>query len=321
MFIVVGSPSANAITGEVIVGAGAEPLFCQQVSDILTEVINSFEDGNLTPQHTMFTKEGFRTTTQLLKQTGMKNARRTHRTNLVNLDRGGWEVRDIKVKVKLGETANNEVQAATDPTEYLVFDLTPKGLIDNVNFSVARGHVKKLIDDGKRLGDSARRLKILQTVEIFRTAYCRKDLDYLNRIFSDDALIIVGRVLKPREDIPDMLQSSGLGKERIQFVRRTKAEYLAGLEVVFKRNAFVKVVFDSLDVLQHGDDPDLYGVSLKQNWYSSTYSDTGWVFLLWDFKDDHNPTIYVRSWQPEKFEDDSIIGLYDFKIERGKAQD
>ena len=63
-------------------------------------------------------------------------------------------------------------------------------------------------------------------------------------------------------------------------------------------------------------DPRLYGVTLKQRWTSSTYSDTGYVFLLLDFADPDYPLIHVRSWQPERFDDGSIISLQDFEIIR-----
>ena len=89
-----------------------------------------------------------------------------------------------------------------------------------------------------------------------------------------------------------------------------------GDSIFFTYNAFVKVVFDSVEIMRHEKDQDLYGVTLKQNWYSSTYSDTGWVFLLWDFKDEKNPMIYVRSWQPERFKDGSIIDVHEFIIAR-----
>lgn len=321
IFMVIGTSCAFGMTGEVIIDAGADPEFCRQVSEHLTEVLNSFEDGSIAARRQCFTEEGYTAACRLKEQTGLKNARRVHRTNLIKLDRGGWEVRDIKVKVELGETADNKVQAASDPVEYLVFELTSQGLVNYVNFAAERVHVKKLVEDGLRLKDAARRMKILQTVEIFRTAYCVKDLDYLKRIYSDDALIIVGKVLEPRKDIPDMLKHSILDDKKIKFVKRTKKEYIKGLESVFQNNAFVKVVFDSLEVYRHNGDPDLYGVTLKQNWYSSAYSDTGWVFLLWDFKNENEPLIYVRSWQPEPFEDGSILGLYDFKIERGTGNE
>ncbi len=309
--------SAQAVLGEVLL-SGADESITLEISQVLSKVINSFETSDLSTCNNYFTPEGYTIAADILTKVQMQNGRRTHRTNLLKLPAGGWEVRDIKVLVDLGETDQNPVLSATNPNQYLVFQLTEDGLISDMRFAIENTHYKKLVEDGLRLNDFARRQQILQTVEIFRTAYCRKDTEYLKRIYSDDALIIVGRVLEPRQDLPDMLESSALDRKKIEFIRKSKSEYLSSLDSVFTRNAFVKVVFDSIDVIRHEVDHDLYGVSLKQNWYSSTYSDTGWVFLLWDFKDEKNPTIYVRSWQPERFEDGSIIDLYEFEIVRSK---
>ena len=46
--------------------------------------------------------------------------------------------------------------------------------------------------------DIERRIKILSYCERLRTAYNQKDLDYINMIFSDDALIITGTVIQTR---------------------------------------------------------------------------------------------------------------------------
>lgn len=303
------SPS-YAVFGEIVITGGGDDSFCKTVSNRLTDVVNQLETGDLEPQLDAFTPDGYKYARDLLKEVPMENAsRRPQKTHLLTLPDGGYEVRDIKVKVRMGDTPGN-------PYEYLVFELNKAGLITDIRFAIERTHTRRILDEGKRLNDFARRQKILQTMEIFRTAYNRKDLDYLKQVYSDNAVIIVGHVVKQRDDLPDMLKTSGMDKKKIEFLRKSKAEYLADLGRAFARNATVEVVFDSLEITRHNDDPYLYGVTVKQNWYSSTYSDTGWVFLLWDFKDEANPTIYVRSWQPETFEDGSIINLYQFRIIR-----
>jgi len=64
--------------------------------------------------------------------------------------------------------------------------------------------------------------------------------------------------------------------------------------------------------LRKGINSDVYGINIKQNYYSSTYADQGYLFLMVDLKDNNRPKIYVRAWQPEKFDDGHIIGLSDF---------
>jgi len=305
-----------AIVGQVILTDGGTPVLRDKISQSLTEVLNGIEGGDVSNHGAYFTLDGLVSFNDLLKKVPMKNAQRTKTTILLRLPAGGWEVRDIKVKVDLGETANNSVSAASNPNQYLVFQITESGLIEDVRFAIEKPHWEAIVEQGRLLDDFARRQTILQTVEILRTAYCRKDLEYLKKIYSDDALIIVGKVVKKKENAPDYLTSSSLSKDKIEFIKLSKKQYLNGLESVFARNAFVKVIFDSVEIMRHEKDHDLYGVTLKQNWYSSTYSDTGWVFMLWDFKDERNPMIYVRSWQPERFEDGSVIDVHEFIIAR-----
>jgi beta-xylosidase len=76
---------------------------------------------------------------------------------------------------------------------------------------------------------------------------------------------------------------------------------------VFKNNKYIDVQFDEIEVMNHPVHQDIYGVTLRQVWGSSSYNDTGWVFLLIDFTDEYEPCINVRTWQPEKYSDGRII--------------
>lgn len=305
-FLLIPQP-VNAMTGEVIITGGADEAFRDRISGILTRIINLLEDGNIALLQDSFTAEGYNESCDLLECVEMSNASPVHESCLLKLPRGGWEVRDIRVKVSMGDTEGN-------PYQYLVFTLNPEGMIAGVRFAMELTHYRHIVEEGERLKDFAFRQQILQFIEVFRTAYNRKDLDYLKKIYSDDALIIVGRVIKARPDLPDMLEQSYLGQDKIEFIRTSKANYIRNLARVFQCNAFVKVVFDSIGVLQHDSINKIYGVTLRQEWHSSTYSDLGWVFLMIDFRDEEQPIIHVRSWQPEKFPDGSVLGLYDFKL-------
>ncbi len=141
-----------------------------------------------------------------------------------------------------------------------------------------------------------RRTKILSFVERFRTAYCRKDINFMNQIFSDDALIVTGTVVQTR---PNDL---GQANTKVVYNRQNKQQYLANLRRAFARNKYIEVKFEVLDgecgVTQSQNNPNVYGVRLRQEWRSSNYSDDGYVFLLWDFRDEDHPEIKVRTWQP-----------------------
>jgi hypothetical protein len=155
-----------------------------------------------------------------------------------------------------------------------------------------------VVNKGVDVTDTRRRLEILNFVEAFRSYYDEKDIASLQQVYSDDALIITGRVIQRRSfqnDQPTL-------KPEIVYSKKNKEQYLKSLESTFRRNKFIKVSFDSIQVVRHPAKPNFYGVTLHQNWKSSSYQDDGYVFLLWEFKDDNDehPIVHVRTWQPDR---------------------
>jgi hypothetical protein len=110
-----------------------------------------------------------------------------------------------------------------------------------------------------------------------------------------------------------------LGKIRVVYQTQTKKEYIETLKNrIFKYNKYVNIVFDEIKIVKDLKYPDLYGVNLKQLWNTSGYKDVGYLFLMIDFKDENNPTIHVRTWQPEGAEQtkEGIFGLNSFDVVR-----
>jgi len=307
---------ARAIAGAVILQDAAADSLTPLIETRLSAVITRLETGDLSAVDDAFTRRGLAVATGLLERVRLRNARAIHEVRLLKMPATqGYEVRDIRVQVEMGDTPGS-------PYQSLVFTLDGHGRIDDLRFAMERRFYEDLVRDGEQLRDFVQRQQIIQFIELFRTAYNRRDLEYIERIFGNDALIIVGRVIRERPDLPSQdgrLQNSMLGQERIEFVRRSKAEYLDALTQVFRQNDFLKVEFDSLRVVRDPEDPALYGVALKQKWESSAYTDTGYVFLLLDFIDPDRPLIHVRSWQPRRFDDGSVITLQDFEIIRAEA--
>lgn len=151
------------------------------------------------------------------------------------------------------------------------------------------------------------------------TAYNTKDIDFIEKAFADDAVIITGSVRFEKYD--------GKTIKNVSHKKQNKSEYIANLRRVFERNEWIEVKFDSIgrgsSVVQSTENPDHYGVRLKQNWRSSTYHpkdpEVGYVFLLWDFKDEEKPVIHVRTWQSEYMFDsnkkieEQIFSMEDFE--------
>ena len=195
-----------------------------------------------------------------------------------------------------------------------VVEFDRNGTITDFRFAMDAA-VGESMEQGGDAVDLERRMQILAYCDRFRTAYNTKDIDFLEQVFSDDALIITGKVVTARQG--DMAL-----KTNITYKKYDKTQYLNNLRRAFARNKWIEVKFSQIGEHGEGDgeravtrsteNPNIYGVRLHQEWNSSTYSDKGYVFLLWDFTDEEHPVIHVRTWQPEMTPLDEIFTSDDF---------
>ena len=56
----------------------------------------------------------------------------------------------------------------------------------------------------------------------------------------------------------------------------------------------------------------VYGISMRQDYASTTYSDIGYLFLLIDFFSD-TPQIHVRAWQPREWDNNNLVRLINYR--------
>lgn len=161
--------------------------------------------------------------------------------------------------------------------------------------------------------DASKRRVILNYCEHLRTAYTTKDIDFLKQLFSEQALIIVGNVVKPRPTD----DSRYMPEERVKYFIRTKREYIARLEKAFNTNSKIDLKFSDFHIMRHPTMNGIYGVTLRQRYESDNYSDDGYLFLLWDFRNKLMPLIHVRTWQPANTigKEDEVISISDFNLE------
>ena len=160
--------------------------------------------------------------------------------------------------------------------------------------------------------DAKRRHTILNYCEHFRTAYTTKDIDFLRQVFSDKALIIVGNVVKPIAN-----DGKCQAENRVTFAIHSKRDYLNRLAKVFAANQKIDVRFSGFRIMRHPTMDGIYGVTLRQQYKSDRYSDDGYLFLLWDFRDKSMPLIHVRTWQPAGtvHTGNDVINIQDFNLE------
>lgn len=192
--------------------------------------------------------------------------------------------------------------------ENVVFTFNDKLKIDEVLFGLGKEAYNDIMMKGVWNMDA--RLILANFLEEYKTAYALKDLGFIRNVFDDNAVIITGRVTnRPRST---MERSQYLDSKIIKYNRQTKDEYLRNLEHCFAGNEYINIRFANNDVVKAGKGGETYGIQIKQDYYSSTYGDTGYLFLMVDVNNPDSPIIKVRTWQPEKDPDFGIYGLSNF---------
>ena len=201
----------------------------------------------------------------------------------------GYQVRCLPIMMWPADNIDDR-----DP-EYqeAVINFNKQGQMESFYLTVSMKMYSNVLTGQNEITDERRRMEIRDYVEQFRTAYEKKDLKFMQQVFSDDALIITGRVIKskPSEVIPT--------GPKVLYKKQTKKEYLQNLSNAFRSNRYIRVKFDNVSIEAHPTDKNIYAVTLRQEWNAQRYSDEGYVFMIWDFSDPDAPQIHVRTWQPE----------------------
>ena len=220
----------------------------------------------------------------------------------------GYQVRNIPLIMK-----PTDAKLTDDAYQEAVISFDSQGNIESFYLSLSQNLYMNVIRANKELTDLRRRQLILDYVEHFRTAYNQKDIKFLNQVFSDDALIITGHVVRQKK------LDGGFLPDKVTYTKQGKKQYLTKLASVFQTVKYVKVTFDEIKVMRHPVNPNFYGVTLHQGYTTDRYHDDGYVFLLWDFTKEEAPQIHVRTWQPDqinggRISEEDVFSLSDFDI-------
>lgn len=185
--------------------------------------------------------------------------------------------------------------------ENVVFTFNQNGKIDGLQFALEERSARNVMGDTDI--DELSRLMLINFLENYKTAFALKRLDYIESIFSDDAVIITGRVLQKTEQSPEfknlqIAMDSQIIHNNILYSRMSKTQYIKRLKNSFESKEWINIKFGGT-VIERSMQANTYGMRLVQDYTSNNYGDHGYLFLLVDTSDKENPTILVRSWQPE----------------------
>ncbi len=284
--------SAGEVSGNLTPVANPEPY-----NAAMRSLIGHIRSGNYQSARSLFTPQGFEIYQKIL-QYGKGRIIREPELKYTHFE-GGVICRSLPMSFHF---ANNNKTFVEDVVFF--FDANKK--IDNLTFGLAQEAIDDVV--GKDMWSERVRLMIINFLENYKTAYALKRLDYIESIFADDALIIVGSVLKvkPGGDNPFA------GNQIVHYNRYSKEQYIRNLRHSFASNEFINIRFEDNIIRRSGSGGDVYGIQIKQDYFSSNYGDTGYLFLMVDQNDANQPIIHVRTWQPHKNPDGSIYGLEDF---------
>ncbi len=181
--------------------------------------------------------------------------------------------------------------------DYLAFALDDKSTTDILQHAAWSEYARKILTE---------------FLENYKTAYALKRLDYIRSIFDDNAVIITGKVVTRQANAMGEMGGEYLNNKYVQYTRQGKEQYLRNLERCFDSNEYINIRFANNDIVKAGVGGEVYGIQIKQDYYSTNYGDTGYLFLMVDLNDPKKPVIKVRSWQPERDPNFGLIDLSHF---------
>ncbi len=255
----------------------------EKCNDVMQKVISAIRSKNYSSVNTLFTDEGYDVFTRL-----------------INYGKGR-----IVGEPKLSySTLNGDIYCRSVPMNFVfsrnrrfvedvVFVFNNVGLIDNVSFSLGKVATNDILGNAGSWSVEAKNV-LVNFLETYKTAYALKRIDYLNSIFADDALIITGKVVTKSMRMQDGLYTNN---RYIKLNKQTKDQYIRNLCKMFKSREYVNIKFANNEVKKMGKGGEVYSIQIKQDFFSSTYGDSGYLFILVDLNKPDEPTIRVRAWQ------------------------
>lgn len=203
--------------------------------------------------------------------------------------------------------------------EKLVYRFNPESRkIESVAFALTQRAENDIMNAAASWPEVSR-WAILDFMEDYQTAFALKRTDYINSIFSDDALIITGTILKKLDNAErafDRSKSLDLGGPKdIAYSQLSKTEYIDRLRKIFSTREYVHLQFED-NVTRMIDLPAInginkgaaFGIEIKQRYESTGYSDDGYLTMVFDTRG-KLPIIHVRLWQPDK---NNMMSLQEF---------
>jgi len=251
----------------------------------MKSLLSSIRSQNYQASQSLFTSEGYEMYKSIL-QYGQARIVKEPEFKFIHFENGVM-CRSLPMSFHFKNNNRNFM-------EDVVFHFNEDKKISNISFGLEQKAINDIIE--KDIWDERVRLILINFLENYKTAYALKRADYIESLFADDALIIVGSVLKVKATGDNPYRSNDI----IKLNRYTKEQFIRNLRHSFASNEFINIRFEDNTVRKSGKGGEVYGIEIKQDYFSSNYGDSGYLFLMVDFNDANQPVIHVRTWHPEK---------------------
>lgn len=190
--------------------------------------------------------------------------------------------------------------------EDVVFTFNSDKKIDYIAFGLGDRAQNDILNKGE--WSPTARNAIMNFLENYKTAYALKRLDYIEQVFDDNAVIISGCVIRRPKGRELENSEQFISNQYVRYTRVNKDEYIDRLRRSFAGKEFINIRFSNNDVRKMSKGGELYCIQIKQDYYSSNYGDSGYLFLMVDLNRPDAPIIKVRTWQPQPDPDFGLIG-------------
>ena len=204
-------------------------------------------------------------------------------------DINGYEVRGIFVTLQpIADSYVGELERE------LVISFDTNGQITGVRMAMGNDTYLTIQNRSVDATDFRKKLEILKFLEDYRSYYEEKNIEALH----DDIYNENTEFYTSTSHIDD-----DMNQDQADF--KIKAEKLDTKEVIsrltkaFANNKYVTVKFDQINIGRHGGTPRFYVVTFHQELSYGKYSDNGYMFMMWEFREKRPPAIHIRAWQPE----------------------
>ena len=271
-------------------------IFSSKYERIVSEVCKNISDEADGSVSEYFTPDGYDIFTRLIRY---GNARVLSFDNITFYELGN-EVYARSVPMVFSFKGNKR-----QFVENIVFTFNEEMKICDVSFSLDKETVQNILNQNSWSKEA--KIILISFLESYKTAYALKRLDYISSIFDDEALIITGRVLRNVKG-PNEYSNN----RYVTLTRQNKTNYIKNLSRVFGSQEYINIQFSDCEVMKLGKGEQLFGIKIRQEYFSTTYSDSGYLFILVDLRDYLKPVIHVRTWQEAPDKDFGVIGPYNF---------